>query len=218
VSSAGAANRGRDKSTIAKLAMRLDVFLALLLFCVVASVTPGPNNMMLLASGVNFGVRRTLPHLAGVVLGFAAMVALVGFGLDAIFRIAPWLAPAMRYAGAAYLLWLAWRIAKSGAVKEGAAAGRPLGFLGAAAFQWINPKGWVMAVSALTTYAVSADYTTAVLVVALTCLVVGVPCTGVWVLFGAAMRRFLADPRRARPFNWTMGALLVASIAPVFWE
>ena len=198
--------------------MRLDVFLALLLFCVVASVTPGPNNMMLLASGVNFGVRRTLPHLAGVVLGFAAMVALVGFGLDAIFRVAPWLSPAMRYAGAAYLLWLAWRIAKSGAVKEGVAAGRPLGFIGAAAFQWINPKGWVMAVSALTTYAVSPDYATAVFVVALTCLIVGVPCTGVWVLFGAAMRRFLADPRRARPFNWTMGALLVASIAPVLWE
>jgi threonine/homoserine/homoserine lactone efflux protein len=198
--------------------MRLDVFLALLLFCVVASVTPGPNNMMLLASGVNFGVRRTLPHLAGVVLGFAAMVALVGFGLDAIFRVAPWLLPAMRYAGAAYLLWLAWRIAKSGAVKEGVAAGRPLGFIGAAAFQWINPKGWVMAVSALTTYAVSPDYATAVFVVALTCLIVGVPCTGVWVLFGAAMRRFLADPRRARPFNWTMGALLVASIAPVLWE
>jgi threonine/homoserine/homoserine lactone efflux protein len=146
------------------------------------------------------------------------MVALVGFGLDAIFRVAPWLLPLMRWAGAAYLVWLAWRIANSGAVKPGAAQGRPLGVLAAAAFQWINPKGWVMAVSALTTYAVSADYPTTVAVVALTCLVVSVPCSGAWVLFGAAMRRTLADPRLARPFNWTMGALLVASIAPVFWE
>ncbi len=198
--------------------MRPDVFFALLMFCVVAGVTPGPNNMMLMASGVNFGVRRTLPHLAGVVLGFSVMVALVGLGLDAIFRLAPWALPLMRWAGAAYLAWLAWRIATSGAAKEGAAAGRPLGLLGAAAFQWINPKGWVMAVSALTAFAVSANYTTSVIVVALTCLFVSVPCSGVWVLFGAGMRRILADPRRARPFNWTMGALLIASIAPTFWE
>lgn len=198
--------------------MRPDVFFALLVFVVVAGVTPGPNNMMLMASGVNYGVRRTLPHLSGVVLGFALMVALVGLGLDAIFRLAPWALPVMRWAGAAYLVWLAWRIATSGAVKEGAAAGRPLGAFAAAAFQWINPKGWVMAVSALTTYAVSASYATTVAVVALTCLVVSVPCSGVWVLFGAAMRRFLADPRRARPFNWTMAALLVASIAPTLWE
>src|SRR5437764_2879855 len=133
--------------------MRLDIFFALLLFCIVSGVTPGPNNMMLMASGVNFGVRRSLPHLAGVVLGYTLMVALVGFGLDAIFRAAPWLLPMMRYAGAAYLLWLAWRIATSGAVKDGATVGRPLGAFAAAAFQWINPKGWVMAVSALTTYA-----------------------------------------------------------------
>jgi threonine/homoserine/homoserine lactone efflux protein len=198
--------------------MRPDIFLALLVFCAVASVTPGPNNMMLLASGVNFGVRRTLPHLAGVTLGFALMVALVGFGLDAIFSRAPWLPPLMRWAGAAYLIWLAWRIASAGAVKEGSAAGRPLGFLGAAAFQWINPKGWVMAVSALSTYAVSADYATTVIVIALTYFAVGVPSCSVWVLFGAAMRRALADPRRARLFNLSMGALLVASIAPVFWE
>jgi threonine/homoserine/homoserine lactone efflux protein len=198
--------------------MRPDIFLALLLFSVVAGATPGPNNMMLMASGVNFGVRRSLPHLIGVVLGFTLMVALVGFGLDAIFRVAPWALPAMRWAGAAYLVWLAWRIANAGAVKEGAGSARPLGAFAAAAFQWINPKGWVMAVSALTTYAVSANYTASVLVVAATFFLTAVPCSGAWLLFGAAMRRFLADPRRARPFNWTMAALLIASIAPVFWE
>lgn len=200
------------------MTLRFDVFVALVLFCFVASVTPGPNNMMLMASGVNYGVRRTLPHYAGVVVGFAAMVALVGLGLDSVFRLAPWLLPLMRWAGAAYLVWLAWRIANAGAVKEGAAAGRPLGAFAAAAFQWINPKGWVMAVSALSTYAVSENYATTVTVVALTCLVVTIPCSGAWVLFGSAMRQFLADPSRARPFNWVMAALLVGSILPVFWE
>ena len=198
--------------------MRFDVLLALLLFSIVSGATPGPNNMMLMASGVNFGVRRSLPHLFGVVLGFALMVALVGFGLDAIFRVAPWLLPAMRWAGAGYLLWLAWRIATAGAVKENARAGAPLGALGAAAFQWINPKGWVMAVSALTTFAVSANYALSVIVIAATFLLMGFPCSGAWVVFGAAMRRFLADPRHARLFNGTMAALLVASILPVFWE
>ncbi len=198
--------------------MHFDIFLALLVFSVVSGVTPGPNNMMLMASGVNFGVSRSWPHLSGVIIGFALMTALVGVGLDAVFRVAPWLLPVMRYAGAAYLVWLAWRIANSGAVKEGAAVGRPLGFFAAAAFQWINPKAWVMAVSALTAYAVSDNYATSVAVVALTFLVGGFPCSGVWVAFGAAMRRYLADPRRARLFNCTMAARLVASFEPVFWE
>ena len=109
---------------------------------------------MLMTSGVNFGFRRTLPHLMGVVIGFTVMVALVGFGLDAIFSRVPALLPTMRWLGAAYMLWLAWKIANSGPVGDGEARGAPLGFFGAAAFQWINPKGWVMAVSALTAYAV----------------------------------------------------------------
>lgn len=137
--------------------MRQDVLYALILFCFVSGVTPGPNNVMLMSSGVNFGFRRTLPHLLGVVLGFALMVALIGLGLDAIFAHVPQLLPIMRWAGAAYMLWLAWRIANSGPVRDGDARGRPLGFFGAAAFQWINPKAWAIAISALTAYAVSDD-------------------------------------------------------------
>ena len=194
--------------------LRPDILIALVAFCTVSSVTPGPNNMMLMASGVNFGVRRTLPHLAGVVLGFALMVALVGAGLDRLFRLAPFAFTVLRYAGAAYLLWLAWRIARAGAVKDGVVAGRPLGFFGAAAFQWLNPKGWVIAISALTAYAVSPDYATSVVVVAAVYLIVTAPCSGLWVVFGAAMRRVLADERRARWFNGVMAALLVASIIP----
>jgi threonine/homoserine/homoserine lactone efflux protein len=198
--------------------MRTDVFAAMTAFCFVSGVTPGPNNLMLMTSGVNFGFRRTLPHLTGVVVGYAAMVALVGLGLDAIFLRVPALLPAMRYLGAAYMLWLAWKIAGAGPVHDGERRGAPLGFIGAAAFQWINPKGWVMAVSALTAYAVVDDYARNVAIVALTYFVIAAPSSGVWALLGAGMRRALADPRVARPFNWTMAALLVASIAPVLFE
>ena len=198
--------------------MHFDVALALVVFCFVASVTPGPNNMMLLSSAVNFGVRRTLPHLLGVVLGFSAMVGLVGFGLDALFDRFPSLLPLMRWAGAAYLLWLAWRVANAGPAHEAAAEGRPLGFFAAAAFQWINPKAWVAGIGALTAYSVSDDYTTSVIAVTLAFAATGILSASSWVLFGAGMRRVLSDPGRVRPFNWTMAALLAASVAPIFWE
>ena len=155
--------------------MRTDVLAAMVAFCFVSGVTPGPNNLMLMTSGVNFGFRRTTPHLLGVVLGFCLMVALVGLGLDVLFGRFPMLLPAMRYIGAAYMLWLAWKIAHAGPVKEGQTRGTPLGFLGAAAFQWINPKAWVMAVSALTAYAVVDDYKLNVALVALSYLAVGLP-------------------------------------------
>jgi len=190
----------------------------MLTFCFVSGVTPGPNNLMLMTSGVNFGFRRTLPHLAGVVFGFAAMVALIGFGLDAIFSRFPALLPTMRWVGAAYMLWLAWKIANSGPVGEGERRGAPLGFFGAAAFQWVNPKCWVMAISALTAYAVVDNYARNVLIIALTYFVIGFPGSGSWALLGASMRRALADPRIARWFNWTMAALLAASVVTVFVE
>jgi len=198
--------------------MRTDVFAAMLAFCFVTGVTPGPNNLMLMTSGVNFGFRRTLPHLMGVVIGYSAMVALVGLGLDAIFSRFPALLPTMRWLGAAYMLWLAWKIANSGPVGDADARGTPLGFFGAAAFQWINPKGWVMAVSALTAYAVVDDYARNVAIIALVYFVIAIPSSGVWALLGAGMRRALANPRVARWFNWSMAALLAASVATVFVE
>jgi threonine/homoserine/homoserine lactone efflux protein len=196
--------------------MHTDVLLAMLTFCFVSGVTPGPNNLMLMTSGVNFGLRRTLPHLTGVVIGFTIMVALVGLGLTAIFSRIPALLPIMRYVGAVYMLWLAWKIANSGPVGEGETRSAPLGFFGAAAFQWINPKGWVIALSALTAYAVVDDYARNVLIVALTYFVVAIPSSGIWAVLGASMRRALADPRIARWFNWSMAALLAASIATIF--
>ncbi|HEY4923842.1 MAG TPA: LysE family translocator [Roseiarcus sp.] len=198
--------------------MRFGILYALIVFCFVSAITPGPNNLMLLTSGVNFGFRRTIPHMLGVGLGFALMVGLVGIGLDAIFTRFPALLPIMRYAGVAYMLWLAAKLALAGPVGEKEYSGNPLGFFGAAAFQWINPKAWFIAVGALTAYAVSEDYTRSVIVVALVFGIVTLPCVAAWVLFGTAMRRVLSNPRFVRPFNIAMALLLVASIIPVLTE
>ncbi len=198
--------------------MRFEILYALMVFCFVSAITPGPNNLMLLASGVNFGFQRTIPHMMGVGLGFALMVGLVGVGLDAVFSQFPALLPAMRYAGAAYMLWLAARLALAGPIGETEYSGNPLSFFSAAAFQWINPKAWVIAVSALTAYAVSENYTRSVAIVALVFGLVTLPCIALWVLFGTAMRRVLSEPRFVRPFNIAMAALLVASIVPVIAE
>jgi threonine/homoserine/homoserine lactone efflux protein len=198
--------------------MRFEILYALMIFCFVSAITPGPNNLMLLASGVNFGFQRTIPHMMGVGLGFALMVGLVGVGLDAVFFQFPALLPVMRYAGAAYMLWLAARLALAGPIGDTEYGGNPLSFLGAAAFQWINPKAWVIAVSALTAYAVSENYTRSVAIVALVFGLVTLPCIALWVLFGTAMRRILSNPRFVRPFNIAMAALLAASIIPVLAE
>src|SRR6202040_674243 len=160
--------------------MRFGILYALIVFCFVSAITPGPNNLMLLTSGVNFGFRRTIPHMLGVGLGFALMVGLVGVGLDATFTRFPALLPIMRYAGVAYMLWLATKLALAGPVRDAEYSGNPLGFFGAAAFQWINPKAWVIAVSALTAYAVSEDYARTVVVVALVFGLVTMPCIAAW--------------------------------------
>ena len=198
--------------------MRFEIFYALLAFSFVSAITPGPNNLMLLTSGVNFGFRRTIPHMLGVGLGFALMVGLVGVGLDATFTRFPALLPIMRYVGVAYMLWLAAKLALAGPVGDAEYSGNPLGFFGAAAFQWINPKAWVIAVSALTAYAVSENYAHTVVIVALVFGLVTMPCIAAWVLFGTAMRRVLSNPRFVRPFNIAMALLLVASIVPVLTE
>src|ERR1700727_1175009 len=114
--------------------MRFGILYALIVFCFVSAITPGPNNLMLLSSGVNFGFRRSIPHMLGVALGFVLMIVLVGIGLDALFSKFPWLLPAMRYAGAAYLLWLAIKLALAGPIGESEYRGKPLSFLSAAAF------------------------------------------------------------------------------------
>lgn len=195
--------------------MSTDLFLALAGFAAVTLFTPGPNNLMLMASGTNFGFRRTLPHLFGVALGFGAMVFLVGIGLMGVFEVVPQLQSALKVVAVAYLAWLAWKIAHAAApvAKTGDDA-RPLTFLQASAFQWVNPKGWSMALTAVAAYAPERSLG-AVVVVALAFAVIALPSSGLWALLGREVRRFLTDPRRLAVFNWTMAALLVATLIPV---
>ena len=189
---------------------------AFILFAFVTSVTPGPNNMMLLASGVNFGVRRSVPHMLGISLGFMLLVAAVGLGLGQLFERFPPLYTALRYGGAAYLLYLAWKIAGAGAPDaQGRARGKPFTFLQAAAFQWVNPKAWIMAIGAITTYTPQEGFLVNVLLIAALFALVNCPSVGLWTVAGRLLRRWLNRPRVLRAFNLGMALLLVASLYPI---
>ncbi len=194
--------------------MTYDLFLALLGFAFVTSVTPGPNNMMLLASGVNFGFRRTVPHMLGISAGHSLMVFLVGMGLAGVFRAWPPALTVLKIASVGYMLWLAWKIAHSGAPGEGQAKARPMSFLQAAAFQWVNPKAWAMALGAVAAY-VTEPSVWAYAAVAGVFSLVNLPSVAVWAGAGQAVRRWLAGPGRLTLFNWTLAGLLVLSLWPV---
>lgn len=194
--------------------MTLDALFALVAFAFVTSVTPGPNNMMLLASGVNFGFRRTVPHMLGIGLGHALMVFLVGLGLAGLFDSFPVLHSVLKVVSVGYMLWLAWKIATSAAPEGGEAKGKPFTFVQAAGFQWVNPKAWAMALGAVTVYAPDRTVLT-MLVVALVFCAVNLPSVSVWTLAGQGLRRWLTDPSRLRLFNGTMAGLLVLSLWPV---
>ena len=194
--------------------MTQDLLIALLGFAFVTSVTPGPNNMMLLASGVNFGFRRTVPHMLGISIGHSLMVFLLGLGLAGVFKAWPPALVILKAASVGYMLWLAWKIAQAGAPDEGRARARPLTFLQAAAFQWVNPKAWAMSLGAVSAY-VTEPSVRSYAVVAVIFAAVNLPSVSVWAGAGQAMRQWLGTPGRLRAFNWTMAALLVLSLWPV---
>lgn len=193
--------------------MTQEVFIALVAFCTVGLFTPGPNNMLLMSSGANFGLRRTLPHLAGVAVGFPLMIVPVGLGAMQLFDLFPASYTILKVLSVAYLAYLAWKIANADAPKARNDA-RPMTFVQALAFQWVNPKGWSMALGAITLYAASRDLS-AILWVSGAFLVIGTASALTWVSFGTGVRRLLTAPGWLRAFNWTMAALLVASILPV---
>ncbi len=193
-------------------------FASILAFAVAMSATPGPNNAMLAASGALWGFRRTLPHMLGISVGFPAMLAAVAFGAGELLRANPWAQEALRWAGAAYMLWLAWHIAMAKpAVAQDSGRHGPLGFVQAALFQWINPKAWVIAVGAVVTYTTGQG---AVLMaqealLATVFLVVSPLTTALWTMVGVGAARLLRTPRNLRRFNLAMAALLVASLVPM---
>jgi threonine/homoserine/homoserine lactone efflux protein len=195
-----------------------ELLLAFVAFAIVSLFTPGPNNLMLMTSGVNFGFARTVPHVLGVVLGFGFLVLVAGLGLGALFAAVPALYTVLKVAGVLYILYLAWLIARSGPVETGERRGRPLTFIEAAAFQWVNAKGLVMALGAATTYGAVAPFPFNAALMAGLFVLFGVMSSTTWVLFGTALRGVLTDPKRAQMFNLIMAVALVASLVPVFWE
>jgi len=200
--------------------MTLDLMLALAGFAFATSITPGPNNMMVLASGVNYGFRRSIPHMLGIGIGFLVMLLGVGAGVGQAFALYPSLDRSLKIASIVYMLWLAFRIAtaKPIASDDPAAVGQPMTFLGAVAFQWVNPKAWAMALTATATYTVASQFTLSLVVLAVVFSLVGVPCIALWTMFGVALRRVLQDPVKLRLLNWSMAALLVASLYPIAAE
>lgn len=198
------------------MSLSLDLLLAFALFAFVTSVTPGPNNMMLLASGVNFGFNRTVPHMLGICCGFFSLVLAVGLGLGAAFQAYPLLYTVLRYVGAAYLLYLAWKIATSGPASDAAGEeGKPQTFMQAALFQWVNPKAWVMAVGAISTYTPLQGYFTNVMIISAVFALINLPTVSIWAGFGSLLRNALRDPFWLRVFNVGMAVLLVVSLYPM---
>jgi threonine/homoserine/homoserine lactone efflux protein len=196
--------------------MTQDILFALITFSFASSITPGPNNLMLMASGANYGLRRTIPHMLGISLGHAFMVTMVGVILLQVFVTYPVLNTALKILSVVYMLWLAWKIANAVPPQAKAVTGTPFTFLQAAAFQWVNPKAWFMAITAITNYAPKEN---GVLIGALTVAAIfaatNLPSVSVWAWMGVQLRRFLDTPRRLRVFNITMATLLVASLYPV---
>ncbi|MCB1473975.1 MAG: LysE family translocator [Rhodobiaceae bacterium] len=195
--------------------MTADVLLAMATFAFVAASTPGPNNIMLLASGVNFGFSRTLPHMFGILFGFAVLMSAVGIGLGVLFKTFPALHTVLKFAGAGYLVWLAWRIATSRSMGSATSKGRPMSMLEAALFQWVNPKGWTMAITAMAVYTqVDKPLASAAIIVAVFSAIT-LPSVMMWTAFGTGLRGILSDPVRLKWFNIAMGAALVASVVPM---
>ena len=190
---------------------------AFVVFATVMFFTPGPNNIMVLSSGLTYGFRRSVPHILGITIGFAFMIAAVGIGFGTVFIAYPVLQTVLKYLGAAYLVYLAIAIAMSGPPKAGEASTRgPMTFMGAAMFQWVNVKGWVMVIGTITAYAAIASFPFNIMIQTVISFLMGIGSTITWTLFGTALRPVLNSERAVRAFNIVMAILLLASLYPVF--
>lgn len=197
-------------------------FFSAVAFAVSMSATPGPNNAMVAASGATFGFSRTLPHMLGIAIGFPVMLIVVAWGGGDLLRTAPTMHEILRWVGAAYLLWLAFRIATASPTPKQSGTGRgskPLSFVQAALFQWVNPKGWVIAVSAVVTFTTAGAYALPqAAMLAVIFLVTILPSIAFWTVTGVGAARLLRTARAIRAFNLTMAGLLVASVVGLLRE
>ena len=201
--------------------MEMTLISAFIAFAFVSSITPGPNNLMLMASGTNYGFARTLPHLLGVSLGFTLMIILVGAGLMEVFDAYPVSYIILKTLSVVYLVFLAWKIATAKTDEISGSelkSSKPMTFIQAAAFQWVNPKAWAMALTAISVYVVAEDSLVGVIVVALMFCAVNFPSCSCWVILGTQLRRLLNRPARLRGFNITCAILLLLSLYPVLFR
>ncbi len=196
--------------------MSYEILIALIGFAFASSITPGPNNLMLMASGANYGLRRTVPHMLGISLGHAFMVVMVGVVLLRMFETYPVLNTVLKVLSATYMIWLAWKIANAVPPEAKKVEGKPFTFLQAAAFQWVNPKAWFMAITAISAYAPQdRGILAGSLLVAVVFSATNLPSVTVWAWMGVQVRRWLGTARRLRVFNMTMAVLLVGSLWPM---
>ncbi|WP_105199639.1 MULTISPECIES: LysE family translocator [unclassified Pseudoalteromonas] len=197
----------------------MDYFFAVVLFAVSSSVTPGPNNIMVMTSGLNFGVRKSLPLMAGICVGFTLMLLLVGLGFSQLFEMFPNLHFLIKCIGVLYLLYLAYLIARSAGEVNSGAQSKPFTFMKGALFQWVNAKAWVVATGAIAAFTtVGESFFSQNLIIATTFFVVSFPCVGVWMMFGSLLKNVLNSPKSRAVFNYTMSGLLVLSVVPVLKE
>ena len=193
----------------------IEFLVPLFTFTISSTVTPGPNNIMIMTSGLNHGVKKTIPHLMGICFGFPAMVAAVGLGLSAVFIKYPQIHWIIKVLGILYLLYLSWKIATT-STEEKSQKGNPLSFFQAALFQWINPKAWVMSVGAIATFTtVEGNIFLQVALITLSFFMISFPCVGVWLWFGSILQKIIKNPLHQRMFNITMACLLVLSVIPM---
>ncbi|MBL4630010.1 MAG: LysE family translocator [Paraglaciecola sp.] len=195
--------------------MNIEIIMALTLFAFASSISPGPNNLMLMSSGANFGFRKTLPHMLGVGLGFTLMVALVGMGIMQVFDLYPSSYVMLKWSSVVYLLYLSYKVATAGAPeKKQSNTSKPFSFIQAELFQWVNPKAWSMALTSIGIYAPQRD-TSSVIIVALVFGAINLPSISVWVVLGQKLQIILSSVKRLRIFNAVMATLLLASLYPV---
>ncbi len=191
-------------------------YTALILFTLATSITPGPNNVMIMASGANHGFRKSIPHLLGIDLGFPIMMIAIGLGAGQLFQQTPSVFAGLKIVGTCYLAYLAYKIATAPVQNFDSKKAKPMSFIQAALFQWVNPKAWIMCIGAVVTYTVAeGSYFTQVLTIALLFFVFGSPCTITWLWFGSSLKRLLSQPDYLRRFNLLMGLLLMTSLLPV---